>query len=99
MSDSNPTHRVIAALSLILACGLLGASIGLMTAQLFATTPDAGWQSLGDASGPLTVGSVLGVIAGGYLAFDLSIRARWWSSMVAIVLTLSTLWSLALTAE
>lgn len=99
MRSSNPTHRVIAALSLILACGLFGASIGLMTAQLFATTPKTGWQGLGGASGALTVGSGLGMVAGGYLAFDLSNRARWWSSMVAIVLSVGTLWSLTLTAE
>jgi hypothetical protein len=99
VSQSNPTHRVIAALSLILACGLLGASIGLMTAQLFTTEPTSGWKGFGDASGALTVGGVLGAIAGGYLAFDLSTRARWWSSLVAIVLTAGTLWSLALTAQ
>jgi hypothetical protein len=99
VSQRNPTHRVAAALSLVLACGLLGASIGLMTAQLFATEPASGWKRLGDASGALTVGSVLGVIAGGYLAFDLSTRARWWSSLVAIMLTAGTLWSLALTAQ
>jgi hypothetical protein len=99
VSQSNPTHRVIAALALVLSCGLLGASIGLMTAQLFASEPASGWQGFGDASGALTVGSVLGVTAGGYLAFDLSTRARWWSSLVAIVLTAGTLWSLALTAQ
>lgn len=99
VSSSNSTQRAIAALSLVLACLLLGAVIGLMTAQLFATEPPTDADRQGGASGALIVGGLLGLVAGGYLVRDLSVQARWWSAMVAVVLAAGTYWSLALTTE
>ena len=91
--------RAIAAISLALACVILGAAIGLMSASLLTPKDAMGWDGIADALGGLMVGGVLGLVAGGYLASGLSVRARWWSAAVALVLAAGTLWSLALTAN
>lgn len=83
---------------LIAACLFFGAAIGQMSAVLLSAEPTSGWDGVADAPIGPVVGGLLGGIAGGYLARDLSVTARWWSTAVAVVLAVGTLWSLALTA-
>lgn len=91
--------RVTAALSLVLTCVLLGAVIGLLGVRLFAPEQTTEWHDVADALGGLVVGGASGLVAGGYLASGLSVRARWWSAAVAVLMAAGTLWSLALTAN
>ena len=98
MSNTTRLQRVTATLMLVAACLLLGAAIGLMAVSLFSTGPVSASDSLVKGSGGLVVGGLLGAISGAYLASDLSVAARWWSSAGAVLLAAATLWSLALTA-
>lgn len=98
MSATTRSQRVTATLMLVAACLFFGAAIGQMAVVLLAVEPAAGWDGVADRSGGPIVGGLLGGIAGGYLARDLSVTARWWSTAVAVLLAVGTLWSLALTA-
>lgn len=99
MTANTPTQRATATLALVAACLTLGAAIGLMSLWLLSPDPDNGGNTFSEAFGELIVGGLLGIVAGVYLARDLSVTARWWSAGVAILLTAGTLWSLALTAS
>jgi hypothetical protein len=89
---------LIAGLVLVLACGFFGAAIGLLGAKLLSPPGGMGWDRIADMLGGLMLGAGLGVGAGLYLTVGLSARARWWSAVVAVVLGLGILFSLALTA-
>lgn len=97
-STTRRLHALIAGLVLALACAFVGASIGLLGARLLSTPTGMGWDAIADALGGLMVGGVLGLGAGLYLNVGLSVRSRWWSSIVAVMLGLGILFSLALTA-
>lgn len=96
---SERVSRLIAALFLLLACVGLGVTVGLLSVVLLMQEQTTGWDGIADALGGLAVGGGLGLIAGGYLASGLSVRARWWSGAVAMLLAAGTLWSLALTTD
>jgi hypothetical protein len=96
---SGRAARVAAALFLIVGCLVLGAAVGLMSARLLMPVQPSGWDAIADALGGVSVGALLGALAGAYLLTGLSARARWWSGGVALVLAAGTLWSLALTAD
>ena len=91
---STAKSPTIAALALALSCIALGAAIGLMTGWLLATPVTA--PDIFDAAVEILVGGALGLLAGLYLAHDLSVRARWWSALFAMLLAAATAWSLAL---
>ena len=91
--------RTIAALVLVLACVHLGAAVGFVSVSVLMLEPTMGRDAVADALGGLMVGGGLGLIAGGYLASGLPVRARWWSAAVAMLLAAGTMWSLALTAN
>ena len=91
--------RVSAALGLVLSCVLLGAAIGLLATGLFTPEQTMDWDRVADARGGLTAGGAMGLVAGGYLASGLSVRARWWSAAAALLMAAGTLWSLALTGN
>lgn len=97
MKPSTRRQRATATLVLIASCVLFGVSIGVMGVYLFPGETTPSWSLALANPGSLVFWGVLGGIAGGYLARDLSVTARWWSSAVAIVLALGTVWSIALT--
>jgi hypothetical protein len=99
MTAAKSTSSAVAALALAIACLALGAAIGLMSVRLLMGESSTGWDAIADALGGVIIGSLLGLVAGGYLARDLSVTARWWSAAMAIMLAGGTLWSLALTAS
>lgn len=94
---STAKSPALAALALSLSCIALGAAIGLMTDWLLAAPATA--SDIADAAVEMLVGGALGLLAGLYLAHDLSVRARWWSALFAVLLAAATAWSLALTAS
>jgi len=98
-NPSGRPARVAAALFLVVSCLVLGGAVGLMSARLLMPATQSGWDAIADALGGVSIGAVLGALAGVYLVPGLSMRARWWSGGVALVLAAGTLWSLALTAD
>lgn len=96
MAENPRSRQIVASLALVVACLLFGVAIALMAIALLSSEPVSGWAGLTDDLGGLFVGGLLGVIAGIYLARDLSVTALWWASAVAVLLTAGTLWSLAL---
>lgn len=101
MKQHNATrrfHALVAGLALTLACGVFGAAVGLLGGRLLSTPTGMGWDTLADTLGGMMVGGVLGLGAGLYLAIGLSVRARWWSAIVAVALGFGVLYALALTA-
>ena len=83
----------------IVACLAFGGAIGWMAAALFATETGAVRNGFGAASVALLIGGLAGATAGVDLARDMSPRARWWSTGIALLLAAGTLWSLDLTAR
>lgn len=98
MEKSNQSDRVAATVGLVGACVLFGLTIGQMAAFLLSDRPSADWYALSGSAGWLVAGGLMGGAAGAYLARDLSVTARWWSTAVAVVLAAGTLWSIALAA-
>lgn len=96
MSVTTRSQRVTATLMLIAACAAFGAVIGYMGTALLSADSASTWTSFADRPGALVLGGVLGGLAGAYLARDLSVTARWWSTAIAVALAAGSLWSLAL---
>jgi hypothetical protein len=96
MTTNAGPQTLAARLSLVFACALFGAAIGLMAISLLPLEPVSTWTAVADHPGGLLTGMLLGALGGAYLARDLSNTALWWSTAVAVVLTAGTLWSLAL---
>lgn len=98
MTTTTRSQRVTATVVLFAACLFFGATVGYMAVSLFSAEPSDDWYTVADRTGGIVVGGLVGSIAGGYLAPGLSVTARWWSALVAVVLAAGTLWSLAITA-
>jgi hypothetical protein len=96
MTVNTGPHTLAARFSLVFACALFGAAIGLMAIKLLPLEPVSTWAAIVDRPGGLLTGMLLGALGGAYLARDLSNTALWWSTAIAVLLTGGTLWSLAL---
>jgi hypothetical protein len=99
LTESSTRNAPIAAAALSLACIALGAALGLMTNWLLSTPTALGSSRITDAVVEILVGGGIGFITALYLARDLSTRARWWSALIAVLLTAATVWSMTLTSN
>lgn len=90
--------RILTGLVLIAAGILAGAALGLLYVKLFVPKTGMGFDGLADALGGMMLGALIGMIAGGLMAFRLPIRKQWMGVGVALALAVVTFGGLVLTA-
>jgi hypothetical protein len=101
MPNPAPNHSIghlVAGLAMVASSTAAGGAIGLLWVRLFAAPAPTGWDAIADALGGVMLGGVIGLLIGAWMARGLPTRVRWEGTILAALLAVGTLVSLAVTA-